>query len=105
MTVTPNHLREAILNAFGAADVPAAVSSGIVQILVDAGYDRLAAPPPKKDILASAACIETVIPSLLAQAVAIKTSAGHMRRQGFWAQTRLAVRHRMHCRNHEGRGE
>lgn len=102
MTMTPNHLREAILSAFSAADVPTAVSSGILQILVDVGYDRLAAPHLKKDVLARAACIEAVMPNLLEQAVAIKASPGHMRRQGFWAQSRLAVRHRIGRANQEG---
>ena len=48
MPLEQNHLREAVLSALGAAEVPADIALGVLQILTEAGCDGLRAAPSKK---------------------------------------------------------
>ena len=45
MPLEQNHLREAVLSALGAAEVPLDIALGVLQILTEAGYDGLRAAP------------------------------------------------------------
>lgn len=105
MALEQNTFRDAVLTALAAAEVPGELAFGILQILVNAGYDKLQAPFPQKAPLLSALGIEALMPALLDQAHTIANGSQHLRRQAFWDMNRLAVRHHLHGVNVEAAGE
>ena len=105
MPLEQNHLREAVLSALGAAEVPADIALGVLQILTEAGCDGLRAAPSKKASLSRYVSIEEVVPCLLSKASVMSEGFAHMCSQDYWGYARLAVKHHASVKTVEGADE